>query len=146
MSDNMKTNRPYILRAFLDWIVDNDLTPYCMIDAEYPDTEVPSDYIKDGRIVLDVSGHATRNFRLTNDALYFEATFQGELQTIHTPIRAVLALYAKENGRGIFFDDAEDGDDDWHHDMTSKTISKTDSGEVKKEKIKRKNTTLKIVK
>ncbi|MGR5541971.1 ClpXP protease specificity-enhancing factor SspB, partial [Vibrio campbellii] len=30
---NMTPRRPYLLRAFYEWLVDNDLTPHLVVDA-----------------------------------------------------------------------------------------------------------------
>ena len=43
--------RPYLLRAYYDWLVDNDFTPYSVVDANYYGTNVPVEYVKDGQIV-----------------------------------------------------------------------------------------------
>ena len=42
MTENipMTTNQPYLLKAFYDWIVNNDLTPYVVVNANYPITSV----------------------------------------------------------------------------------------------------------
>ena len=49
-SDNDKTSgmtssQPYLIRAIYEWIVDNDLTPYLMVDAKKRGTIVPEDYL-----------------------------------------------------------------------------------------------------
>ena len=74
---NMRSNRPYILRAFFDWIVDNDCTPYVAIDAHYPGVEVPQDYVTDGQIVLNIAPRAVTNFILDLEILAFSTRFGG---------------------------------------------------------------------
>jgi stringent starvation protein B len=109
----MKSSRPYLLRAFYEWIVDNDFTPYIVINAELPGVDVPQKYIEDGRIVLNVSPAAVRSLLLANDHIEFNARFSGVPYDLYAPMRAVTAIYAKENGRGMVFkedDDEEDGD------------------------------------
>jgi len=111
----MTSNKPYLLRAFYDWITDNQLTPYVVIDADAPDVNVPRDYIEEGRIVLDISSHAVQDLQLTNDFVEFDASFSGVPMHVSAKIPAVLAIYAKENGMGMVFSEDEqgqNGDDD----------------------------------
>lgn len=86
----------YLLRAFHDWLEDNDLTPYLMIDANCPDLVAPTQYAQDGRLVLCISYDATKDLRIANDGLSFSARFGGVSQNVWVPMNAVLALYAKE--------------------------------------------------
>jgi len=110
----MRSNKPYLIRAFYDWIVDNDCTPYLMIDADYPHVNVPRQYVEDGQIVFNVSVSAVSNLEMTNDAVSFSARFSGQPFSIYAPISAVLAIYAMENGQGMMFqaEDIADTNDD----------------------------------
>jgi stringent starvation protein B len=99
----MTSNKPYFIRALYDWIVDNDLTPHLLVDAEYPDIEVPLEHAHDGRIVLNISPKACRGLHLENDRIVFTARFSGQSTQIFLHPAAVLAVYAKENGRGMEF-------------------------------------------
>lgn len=99
----MTSNKPYFIRAIYDWIVDNDLTPYLLVDAEHPDVEVPQDFVNSGRIVLNISPKACRGLHLENDRILFTARFSGQTTQIFLVPAAVLAIYAKENGRGMEF-------------------------------------------
>ena len=54
----MTSTRPYLIRAFYDWIVDNDLTPHLVINAAVDDVTVPERHVEDGQIVLNISPHA----------------------------------------------------------------------------------------
>ena len=99
----MTSNKPYFIRAIYDWIVDNDLTPYLLVNAEYPDVEVPQEHVNSGRIVLNVSPKACRGLHLENDRIVFTARFSGRTTQIFVSPAAVLAIYAKENGRGMEF-------------------------------------------
>ncbi len=103
MSTPMTSNQPYMLRAFYDWIVDNELTPYIVVDAHVPGTEVPQQHVKDGQIVLNVSPSACANLHMDNQYLCFEARFGGVPMRINVPCRAILAIYARENGAGTVF-------------------------------------------
>ncbi|MEM0911175.1 MAG: ClpXP protease specificity-enhancing factor [Pseudomonadota bacterium] len=99
----MTSTQPYLLRAFYDWIVDNDMTPYVVVNTEWPGVEVPTQYVKDGQIVLNVSPTACINFLLNNDAISFQARFGGQPMQVFFPCGAVNAIYAKENGAGTVF-------------------------------------------
>lgn len=100
----MTSNKPYLIRAFYDWIVDNELTPYILVNTSYPSVQVPSEHIVDARIVLNISPAATRGLLLENDRIVFTARFSGKTEQIFVPPSAVLEIYAKENGRGIAFE------------------------------------------
>ena len=100
--------RPYLLRAMHEWMVDNGLTPHIVVDATRKDLLVPSGYAKDGKLVFNVSLGATRALDLGNDRVSFEARFGGVPHRIEVPVDAVLGIYARESGRGMLFPD-EDG-------------------------------------
>jgi stringent starvation protein B len=104
----MNSSRPYLLRAFYEWIVDNNCTPYIVVNADAPGTDVPREYVEDGRIVLNVAPGAVRSLLMQNDHLEFQARFSGVPFSIYAPMRAVTAIYAKENGRGMVFKEDED--------------------------------------
>ncbi len=106
----MTPSRPYLLRGFYDWIVDNHYTPYIVINTELPDVHVPEEYIEDGRIVLNIAPNAVRGLLLANDHIEFNARFSGIPHDIWAPIKAVTAVYAKENGRGMVFKEEEEDD------------------------------------
>ena len=99
----MTSNRPYLIRAYYDWIVDNDLTPYLLVNAEYPGVEVPQDHVKNGHIVLNISPKACRGLHLENDKILFTTRFSGISTQVFLSPGAVMAIYAKENGRGTEF-------------------------------------------
>lgn len=99
----MTSNRPYLLRAMYEWIADNGLTPYILVDANAPGVKVPKTAIKDGRIVLNVAARAVAQLELGADRVRFMARFSGVSQTVEAPIGAVLAIYAQENGQGMMF-------------------------------------------
>lgn len=105
---NMTSNKPYLIRAFYDWIVDNELTPYILVNAAYPGVQVPSQHIRYDRIVLNISPTATRGLLLENDRIIFTARFSGQTEHIFVLPNAVLEIYAKENGRGIAFAEEEE--------------------------------------
>ncbi|MCW8109444.1 ClpXP protease specificity-enhancing factor [Alteromonas ponticola] len=99
----MTSNQPYLLRAFFDWIVDNNLTPYIVVDATKESVDVPQEFVKDGQIVLNISPSACVNFSLDNEMLAFQARFGGQPRRLSMPCHAILAIYARENGAGTVF-------------------------------------------
>ncbi len=99
----MSSSTPYLLRAVNEWILDNQYTPYLIVDALVEGTEVPSDYVKDGQIVLNISPGAVRNLVMGNDFILFSGRFDGVASEIVVPLKAVLGLVAKENGEGMWF-------------------------------------------
>ena len=99
----MTPSRPYFLRAVYDWIVDNSLTPYIVIDILHPYVEVPLGYAEDNKIILNISPDAVSDLVINNEVLQFSASFSGEVFCIFAPIGAVQAVYAQENGRGMVF-------------------------------------------
>jgi len=97
------SSRPYLIRAFYDWIVDNDLTPCILVDAASEGVSVPQLYVHDSRIVLNVGPTAVDALNLGNDSIRFSARFASQAFDIECPPAAVLAIYARENGRGMAF-------------------------------------------
>ena len=102
----MTSSRPYLLRAVHEWIADNGLTPQIVVDAQHEQVRVPTAYVRDGKIVLNVSSTAVRGLRLGNERVEFNARFGGTPFDVFVPIGAVLAIMARENGTGMSFPDA----------------------------------------
>ncbi|MDX2370441.1 MAG: ClpXP protease specificity-enhancing factor [Colwellia sp.] len=96
----MSSNKPYLVRAFYDWISDNDLTPYIVVDVSVYGVLVPMTYVNDGQIVLNVAASAVGTIALGVDAIEFSARFGGKLEHITVPYGAIATIYAKENGAG----------------------------------------------
>lgn len=99
----MTPTRPYLLRAFYDWITDNNCTPHIIVNANLPDVMVPEQYIENGQIVLNISMPAVHHLELKNEAISFSARFAGIAHNVYIPTNAIVAIYAKENGRGMIF-------------------------------------------
>ena len=104
----MNSSRPYIIRALYEWIVDNGCTPYLLVDAAGENAQVPVEHVENGKIVLNVSPSAVRELALGNEEISFSARFGGNSRALHFPVMAVLAVYARENGKGMMFSD-DDG-------------------------------------
>lgn len=104
----MKPRRPYLLRAIHEWICESDCTPHLVVDATAEGVDVPRAYVKDGKIVLNVSWTATAQLVLGNEEVTFSGRFGGASMQVRVPVGAVLAIYARETGQGLVFSD-EDG-------------------------------------
>ena len=91
-----------------EWICDSDCTPHLVVDATAEGVDVPRAYVKDGKIVLNVSMSATAQLKLGSDEVSFSGRFGGASMHVRVPIAAVLAIYARETGQGLVFSD-EDG-------------------------------------
>ena len=101
----MSSQRPYLLRALYEWVVDNGMTPHVLVDATQPGVRVPAHAVKDGRIVLNIAERAVGGLRMDNDALRFSARFGGVSQSVLVPLHAVIAVYARETGQGMALPD-----------------------------------------
>lgn len=104
----MTSSRPYLIRALYEWIVDNNLTPHLLVNAHAQNVSVPEQYVKEGRIVLNVGPNAIEELFISNDAVTFSARFNEGIKEIYIPGSAVLAIYASENGRGMFFSEEDE--------------------------------------
>jgi len=131
--------KPYLLRAVYSWIDDNHCTPYLLVNAELEGVYVPTQFVEDGRIILNVSPRAVHGLHLGDAQVNFTARFSGKPMTVELPMRAILAIYARENGRGMVFDPEEEGDD------TPPPPAHTEPDEVSRPPV-RKKPVLKIVK
>lgn len=100
----LTARRPYLLRAFYDWLLDNQLTPHLVVDINLPGVLVPLEYARDGQIVLNIAPRAVGNLELGNDQVTFNARFGGVPRTVTVPLAAVMAIYARENGAGTMFE------------------------------------------
>ncbi|WP_200796893.1 ClpXP protease specificity-enhancing factor [Vibrio quintilis] len=100
----MTPRRPYMLRAFYDWLLENDLTPHLVVDATLPGVRVPVEFIRDGQIILNIAPRAVGHLELGNDAITFHARFGGAPHSVIVPLYAVQAVYARENGAGTMFE------------------------------------------
>ncbi len=134
----MKARRPYLLRALHEWISDSGDTPHIVVDASDESVSVPKHYVKDGKIVLNVSHSATQFLKLGNDAVTFDARFGGVSFSVRVPIKCVLGIYSRETGQGMIF---PEGDADPDPDTTP-----APSGPDPKKKPDVKRAKLKVVK
>jgi stringent starvation protein B len=125
----MLSTRPYLIRAFYEWIVDSSCTPYLLVDATSPRCKMPREFMENGQITLNISPKAIRDLEITRDVIRFRASFSGVVHILSAPVQAVLAIYAQENQQGMFFDaeddntatDADESEEltDWADNMVS---------------------------
>ena len=101
--------RPYLLRAMHQWISDCGNTPHVIVDADRAGPEIPKAYVKEGKIVLNLSFTATQRLKLGNDDIEFDARFAGVVHHVSFPVAAVMGIYARETGEGMVFSDQDLG-------------------------------------
>lgn len=99
----MLTSRPYLARALYEWLLDNEQTPYVVVDAGKPDVRVPQQFVQNGQIVLNIAPAAVRDLSIDNAAVTFGARFSGQPMQVVVPMVALIAIYARENGVGMVF-------------------------------------------
>ena len=103
----MTPKRPYLLKAFHSWLLDNEETPYISVDAEEGVGSVPQSAVKDGVVVLNVSPVAVESLDIGTDVISFYCRFNGVRTSVNLPMQSILAIYGKESGQGIEFDKQE---------------------------------------
>ena len=95
---------PYLIRAYCDWIEGSSFTPHILVNSEKAGVSIPEGFASEGKIVLNIDSSATEGRLITNESISFKARFNGRSEKINVPCSAVLSIYAKENGEGMFFD------------------------------------------
>jgi stringent starvation protein B len=104
----LKPRKPYLLRAMHEWISESDCTPHLVVDAGVTGVDVPRQFVRDGKIILNISWTATAGLRMDADRVSFSGRFGGSAMNVRVPMEAVLAIYARETGQGMIFGE-EDG-------------------------------------
>lgn len=104
----MTSTKPYITRAFYEWILDNGLTPYLVIHTDNSSglLSIPQQFFDEEQMVFNVSPSATEQLQMNNDGVSFRARFAGVPNEVYVPTENVMAIYAKENGKGVFFEES----------------------------------------
>jgi stringent starvation protein B len=103
----MTSQKPYLIRAIYQWLLDNQNTPYLLVNTTFDGVQVPIEYINDDKIILNIEPRAVNNFHADNEWISFSARFSGKPMELFIPIVAVLAIYGKENNEGMFFTEEE---------------------------------------
>ena len=107
----MTSSKPYLLRALYEWILDNNTTPYILVDATHEGLMIPPGIANDGKVVLNLAPQAIQNLDIANTHVSFSARFNGVAEDIYCPIGSLLAIYARENGEGMMFPAEEESDE-----------------------------------
>ena len=97
MSSGIPPIKSYLIQAIFDWCTDCGFTPHLSVLVT-PDVRVPSDYVRDGEIVLNIGQLATHALKISKQEISFMGRFAGKPQEVSVPIFNVLAIFAKENG------------------------------------------------
>ena len=139
----MISTKPYLLRAIFEWAEDSGHTPQVLVDAEILGVQVPTNHIVDGQIVLNISSSAVQLHAMDNECLSFSARFSGVEESIYLPIESILAIFARENSQGIFFEDVDDIDP---NEPTTGLTSASSKSKLDDNKAKRNSSHLKIIK
>ena len=105
--DQLIPTRPYFIRAIREWAMDNGWTPQLLVDAGVDGVVIPEGHVQDGKIVLNVNTQAVKALELGNEFITFSARFGGISHAINLPIQSVLAVFARENSQGIFFQEED---------------------------------------
>jgi len=105
-ASKLLSRKPYLVRALHEWMGDSGLTPQLIVDATVKGVNVPGEFVRDGKIVLNLSLQAVRELNLGNEVITCSARFGGVARELWLPLPAVLGIYAQETGEGIAF--AED--------------------------------------
>lgn len=103
MTEELRSKRPYLIRAMHEWMGDNGHTPHIVVDTAFDGVQVPEEHIKDGKIILNISHSAAHNLKLSNAGVSFRARFGGVPFDVWVPVAAVLGIYARETGQGMIF-------------------------------------------
>ena len=101
---SMTSSRPYLLRALYEWILENECTPYIVVNAYAEHVLVPQEYVKDGQIILNISPAAVHALQMNNEAVDFNGRFSGIPTPVYVPVSAIMGIYARENGQGMVFE------------------------------------------
>lgn len=106
----MISKRPYLLHAYYDWILANNMTPHLVVRASHKDAVVPQAYVTDGQIVLNASPSAVKNFFMDYEHVAFSARFGGSPFQVYLPVLSIIGIFARENGDGIILEGVDGAD------------------------------------
>ena len=100
----MTSNRPYLVKAIYEWIMDNNVTPHVVINALDENVMVPQQYVDEGKIILNVNPSAVQELVIDDECIMFSARFGGKPYNIYAPMHTIIGIYAAENGEGMAFE------------------------------------------
>ena len=120
----MKPQRPYLLRALYEWIVDSDEVPYVLVDANLEGVQVPAEHVQDGQIVLNIGSGATRDLNIEDHGVMCGGRFSGRHFDLYLPMASIRAIYARDTQQGMVFPDEPD-----QHGAAQPDLPDADHGE-----------------
>lgn len=97
------STKPYMIRALHEWCTDNGYTPQIVVQVD-ANTLVPRAHVRDGQITLNIGALATNRLVIGNEAIEFQARFNGITEDLYVPMTAVSAIFARETGAGMGFE------------------------------------------
>ena len=103
----MTSFRWYLVDALIRWLLDNECTPHVVIQTDLPGVEVPGEYVKNNKVVLNVSPQAVHGFSLGPKGIEFDARFGGVPRHIRAPAGAIVGVHAKDSNVGFEFEPEE---------------------------------------
>ena len=103
----MTSSKPYILRALHEWIEDNRQTPLILVNTRYPGVDIPAGIDSNGKVVLNISQTATEGLHMDHNGVAFSARFAGKSAPVFVPVGAVLAIYSRDSGQGMMFEEED---------------------------------------
>jgi stringent starvation protein B len=119
------STKPYMLRALHEWCTDNGYTPQIVVQVD-ANTLVPLAHVRDGQITLNIGALATNRLVIGNEAIEFQARFNGVTENLYVPIAAVSAIFARETGAGMGFEVEPSMPSESTTNIASHTVSDTD--------------------
>ncbi|MBX2846965.1 MAG: ClpXP protease specificity-enhancing factor [Acidiferrobacterales bacterium] len=144
-TSKISSTKPYLLRAIFEWANDNSFTPQVLVNADVSGVEVPLDHVVDGQIVLNIGLNAIQLHVMDNECLSFSARFSGVEQDIFLPMESIVAIFARENSQGIFFEEI-DNDDDPEPTLSEVSSNKKSTDKTKSVSKKDSKPHLKVIK
>ena len=118
----MSPKRPYLLKAFYDWLTENQDVPFILVNADEVDGLVPVSAVKEGTVVLNIAPTAVENLDIGIEFMSFQCRFNGVSTALKVPMRSIFSIYGKASGQGLEFDKEE-----YEEERLSKTFEKPDS-------------------
>ncbi len=97
----MTAMRPYLVRGLIEWINDNKMSPYVLVDANVEGTVVPKHLVKDGKIIFNLSPQAVSGMNVSHQHIEFSARFSGQVFQVWLPMGSIQAVFANETGLGM---------------------------------------------
>ena len=93
----MTSCQPYILKAIYQWIIDNEMTPFVTIDAEYLDSKISKEHAEKGIVTLNISATAVKDLNIDDNGISFRSRLGTQEVLIDVQIEAVISIYARED-------------------------------------------------